>query len=294
MPVQRSPVGTAQNKRHIFTSRKSNAFHLATFGFQTLLLMLGVALGSSMIASPDIHRLLDFIAGMQECAQRTDFGKDLIRLMSELIPSTLIAYDQIEESSGTYELAHNSPLGADDTARFLARLQQVYKQNPIYHYIQSGGQERVVDINQLATQRQLQRTDFYQDIFKPLGIRHQINVLLPRAGWITTLTINHDQPFTTEQHQLLTLASRHILLAHRSLCLNAELQRAVQQPSTALHRLTPREREVVHWISEGKRNGEIAKILGCALRTVEKHVEHILEKTGTETRTAAAQRERQG
>jgi len=247
-----------------------------------------------MISHTNTLHLLDFIAGMQECKSREDFGADLIRLMSELVPSTLIAYDQIDESGGTYELAHNSPLDVNDTAKFLMRLRQVYQQNPIYGYIQSGGQGRVVDIDDLCTQRQLQRTDFYQDILKPLGVRHQVNVLLPREGWITALTINHDRPFTAEQHELLALASRHILLAHRNVCLNAEVQRSAKGVATGLLKLTPREHEVLHWLSEGKRNSEIAKILGCSTRTIEKHVENILAKTGTETRTAAAHTKQPG
>src|SRR6476661_832871 len=50
--------------------------------------------------------------------------------------------------------------------------------------------------------------------------------------------------------------------------------------------LTARELEVVEWIAAGKRNREIGKILGCSPRTVQKHVEHILEKLQVETRTA--------
>jgi DNA-binding CsgD family transcriptional regulator len=50
--------------------------------------------------------------------------------------------------------------------------------------------------------------------------------------------------------------------------------------------LTRRELEVAEWIAEGKRNGEIAKIIECSPRTVQKHVQHILEKLHVETRTA--------
>src|SRR5690606_5772527 len=52
-------------------------------------------------------------------------------------------------------------------------------------------------------------------------------------------------------------------------------------------RLTRRESEILHWIGEGKRNSEIGTILGISSRTVEKPVEHLLEKLGVETRTAA-------
>jgi DNA-binding CsgD family transcriptional regulator len=51
--------------------------------------------------------------------------------------------------------------------------------------------------------------------------------------------------------------------------------------------LTPREAEVLFWLSEGKTNAEIGLILNSARRTVEKHVEHILEKLNVENRSAA-------
>jgi DNA-binding CsgD family transcriptional regulator len=63
----------------------------------------------------------------------------------------------------------------------------------------------------------------------------------------------------------------------------AELQRW----SSALN-LSPREREVLHWLAEGKRDGEIAVILGIAPRTVTTHVERVLAKLGVRNRTAAA------
>jgi len=51
--------------------------------------------------------------------------------------------------------------------------------------------------------------------------------------------------------------------------------------------LTEREGEVLHWLAEGKSNPEIAIILGASPRTVGNHVEHIFEKLGVESRTAA-------
>ena len=52
--------------------------------------------------------------------------------------------------------------------------------------------------------------------------------------------------------------------------------------------LTAREAEVLHWVTRGKTNRDIGDILGTAPRTVTKHMEHILNKLGVETRTAAA------
>lgn len=52
--------------------------------------------------------------------------------------------------------------------------------------------------------------------------------------------------------------------------------------------LTPRETEVLSWLAKGKTNRDIGEILGMSPRTVNKHLEHIFEKLGVETRSAAA------
>ena len=69
---------------------------------------------------------------------------------------------------------------------------------------------------------------------------------------------------------------------------------AAESPSEAGHArvldaaLTPREMEVLTWVARGKTNRDIAEILGMSHRTVNKHLEHVFEKLGVETRSAAA------
>ena len=52
--------------------------------------------------------------------------------------------------------------------------------------------------------------------------------------------------------------------------------------------LTPREAEVLFWISQGKSNHDIGIILGAKTGTICKHVGHILNKLNVENRTSAA------
>jgi DNA-binding CsgD family transcriptional regulator len=52
--------------------------------------------------------------------------------------------------------------------------------------------------------------------------------------------------------------------------------------------LTPREAEVLFWISQGKSNQDIGVILGAKTGTICKHVGHILSKLNVENRTSAA------
>jgi DNA-binding CsgD family transcriptional regulator len=78
-----------------------------------------------------------------------------------------------------------------------------------------------------------------------------------------------------------------IISDNGQLCLLLEESHAAKSGSDA-YGLTPRESEVMEWVSRGKTNWEIALILNISARTVQKHLEHIFQKLGVETRTAAA------
>ena len=60
-----------------------------------------------------------------------------------------------------------------------------------------------------------------------------------------------------------------------------------QAPPAQVGALTRRETEVLSWLAKGKTNRDIADILGISRHTVSKHLEHLFEKLGVETRSAA-------
>jgi DNA-binding CsgD family transcriptional regulator len=64
-------------------------------------------------------------------------------------------------------------------------------------------------------------------------------------------------------------------------------RQGVRAASASLE-LTPREAEVLFWISQGKSNHDIGVILGAKTGTICKHVGHILSKLNVENRTSAA------
>ena len=51
--------------------------------------------------------------------------------------------------------------------------------------------------------------------------------------------------------------------------------------------ITQRQAEVLHWIAEGKSNGEIGTILGCSINTVKAHLKDIFQRLGLHSRSAA-------
>jgi DNA-binding NarL/FixJ family response regulator len=62
----------------------------------------------------------------------------------------------------------------------------------------------------------------------------------------------------------------------------------MRTPPSAVESLTPREREVITLVAEGRTNREIGRRLGVAERTARTHVSNILAKLGLASRTQAA------
>jgi len=87
--------------------------------------------------------------------------------------------------------------------------------------------------------------------------------------------------------RLLARHMGHSGFSEATLLLSLATADAVAAPRQPDVPLTPRETEVLSWLAKGKTNRDIADILGMSPRTVNKHLEHIFEKLGVETRSAA-------
>jgi len=111
----------------------------------------------------------------------------------------------------------------------------------------------------------------------------------PLAGWLATLE-SAAQPLTIIRGTArLSLTAADLRSSEQwMIVLREESDTARVQALMALFRLTQRESEVLHWVIQGKTNRDIGDILGMSPRTVNKHLEHVFEKLGVETRTAAA------
>jgi len=90
------------------------------------------------------------------------------------------------------------------------------------------------------------------------------------------------------KHEGKRLVIRLVSKSDPILFLREERPTKVKPQSPAPCSLSSREAQVLHWVSQGKTNKEIALILQLSARTVQKHLEHIYRKMGVENRTGAA------
>jgi two-component system nitrate/nitrite response regulator NarL len=63
---------------------------------------------------------------------------------------------------------------------------------------------------------------------------------------------------------------------------------APPQPDDLLDKLTPRERQILQFLGQGRSNKEIARTLGISVATVKNHVHNLLEKLSLDRRSQAS------
>lgn len=137
--------------------------------------------------------------------------------------------------------------------------------------------------------------------FDPVSLLHGVSLPPPVLDWVRQrvqrealgmgLRIERRDPMVVRKGERCLMLDlnvdrgkdRHLLMLDEAI-LNAP------PASLVALGLTPRETEVMSWVAQGKTSREIGMILGSSARTVQKHMEHIFEKLGVETRSAATLR----
>jgi DNA-binding CsgD family transcriptional regulator len=198
---------------------------------------------------------------------------------------------------GSHSIETDMPWPEARRADLLKRTGEVVPlEHPVFPLLLQG-EQRPIRMSDLITQRQLHRTNLYNDLFKPADVRHQIAIPFASPEYAGGLTINREKDYSDEELGVAHLFSRQVLIAYRTGLNVAESSRRVDAPTKQFGRedlgkwpLTEREREVLWWLVEGKRNSEIGVILAISCRTVEVHLTSVFRKLEVESRTAAIAR----
>ena len=264
-----------------------------------------------ILRSRDVHALLTALDRLHEpAADATDFPTHLFGVLAELLPGTAVSLDFVDFANHRAE-SHVASyfMTPAQAAEIEAVVREFIWQNPVGAYLAAGRPAAVVQPTDLISQRQFRRTDLYHLAFRPAGVEYQIVAGLNWSGGYGGLVVNRPRSrnFTAREVELVARLRPHVERIYVGLRQLADLRQRLARAQASLAAaghivhpavwpagLTAREKDVFHWVGEGKRNGEIALILGISARTVEKHVEHLFAKFGVENRTAMAAIARDG
>lgn len=126
---------------------------------------------------------------------------------------------------------------------------------------------------------------------------HAIQVALGGSPAVFIVLRRRRNAFTARERARVDLLAPHLAFLWRVAHGAAPLApiattaaRVPQERADVPAGLTRRESEVMRWLACGKTDADIAALLAISPRTVHKHLEHIYDKLGVETRTAAVMR----
>jgi DNA-binding CsgD family transcriptional regulator len=176
--------------------------------------------------------------------------------------------------------APGNAISASDRASF----DRFFSAHPLVRFHAThlhGGAHRISDS---LSQAEFRESALYNEYYRRIGIDHVVAVpLFVDKSLLVSFVLNRNgSDFSDREKMLLDLVREPLAALYRHALARAR--------SFGELPVTQRERQVLEWLAAGKTDREIGEILGMSPRTVQKHLQHIYEKLGVETRTAAVMR----
>jgi DNA-binding CsgD family transcriptional regulator len=204
------------------------------------------------------------------------FPEHVLEALRRLVPCDVVAYHERPYPAAGRAIVWIGVPRGPVTAEVAAAHQRVEHQDPLRPTL---GARKYSDI---LSNREYHRLELYQEVARPLGVEDMFRLWLdPNGDGDARLEFDRpDRGFRERDRLVLDLIRPHLEQFRR----NALRRRPLAQ---AAKLLTPREREILELVAEGRKNAEVARLLWIAPATVSKHLENAYEKLGVHTRTGA-------
>lgn len=214
------------------------------------------------------------LATVREAALAEDHPRAIVSALHSVIDVDYVTYDEFGPRGAITIAEPDSPSAVEAFDR------HAHEHPSLVDYRRTG--RRVTRrLSDLITQRQLRNLGLWADVFRPLGIRYQLNLAVHASGpWLIGIGLSRTgRDFTDEERlvaELLRIELGHVVAAREG------------PPPEQLEQagLTAREAEVLS-LATHRTNAEVARVLHLSERTVAKHLEHAYAKLGVSTRQEA-------
>jgi DNA-binding CsgD family transcriptional regulator len=237
----------------------------------------------SSLRKADLHAGLRFVGALAEAAgDAQGFARAGVEALPALVASDITTLSVCDLASGRRSVVESpgGSLSAADRACF----DRFFHEHPLVRYHAGDGGRGAHRISDSVAFTRFRHTALYSDYYRRIGIDHAVAlpVRVDDRTLVSFVLNRRARDFSDRECELLDLVGAHL----------APLYRKSAAPAASLDSLplTRREREVLRWVGAGKTDRDIAAILGCSHRTVQKHLERVYATLGVETRTAAVMR----
>jgi DNA-binding CsgD family transcriptional regulator len=238
------------------------------------------------LRATDLEAVLSFLEEAQMVDGPAPFTPELLDRLIEIVGCEYASFSEVDDLMQVerrYVASSTEPvMPVDDSWWESPRTVELRR------YWGSNGGKPVIVLADVLTRDQRTSADFNFN-FRDYGACDEIQVDLdPIHPWFAVVNLGSEREFGPRERLMVHVLRPHLTGLYRS----AEVRRRLDAITAAFDpdatdRLTRREGEVMLWVADGLSNAEIASVLVVEQSTVRKHLEHIYEKLGVRSRTAA-------
>lgn len=250
----------------------------------------------------DYAKALRLVSALESaCGDLGSLARACLRAASDFVASEFTTLSVCDLRTGHRAVVGlpGERLSAEDVAAF----DRHFFEHPLVRHHGFDGGERSHRLSDALSAHDFRRSALYGDYYHRVGPDRVVTVpLFANTRVLVSVVLNRrGLDFSERDRERLELLRPHMAFLYQKTCqadVRATLGEGAPWPTLAppaapspwAAELTARERQVMDWVAAGKRDTDIAALLGISPRTVQKHLEHVYVKLGVETRTAAVMR----
>lgn len=248
------------------------------------------------VPTGDYRLLLSGLENIYAASRREELWRATQEVLQMLVSADLHEVMIVGSVERDQNLYISTPGGYTDSE--FAYVQEHATTHPVAMLALEQGDMGPTTLSQLMPLNTWREHEFYVESgSRRMGLDYELDATIPgvtESGFAGLAILRSGRDFSDREAQLVSSLRGHLgrvwgrVLATERLRSQGEAPPPTAALQAAFRGLTKRESEVLAWVSEGKRDSEIARILGLSPLTVSTHVRNLLSKLGVESRVAAA------
>lgn len=237
------------------------------------------------LSAGDLQAALDFLEEAHEVEGPATFTPDLLERLADVVHCETAFFFEVDQPNRVLsERVGSSNASADWEALTIPDdVWACTRTVQLNRYKSANGAGPVV-LSDVFSRRLRQRPDFNPNLRESDAVDEIHIDLDPRRQWKAEVGVYSSRDFGRRERMIMRVLRPHLAALYRSA---THRRRLATLDSEATAELTPRERDVMLRVADGLSNAEIASALVVERSTVRKHLEHVYEKLGVRSRTAA-------
>jgi len=222
----------------------------------------------------DLERVGRFVAETGSIEGDEPFPTEFLAAIRRLVPCDSVTFCELDRIGERALGMVSVPEEPDEDEELGLDYWEARHEHPICRFHEKTGDWRAYRLSDFVETRRFRSSRIYAEWFRPQHIESLITVGLDSPlshTKVFLLARSGGRDFDPSDSLVLDVVRPYLALRYEAAC-------RVAESSVTCDALTPRERQILALVAEGKTNKEIATSLNLSPYTVETHRKHVMQK----------------